>query len=299
MSYLDELSRELARARDPRSDARSHPRRGRRPPSLGAGRGGAFRLAGRDRERVRGGARVAGVAAGRVPRLRGAGRRRRGLRRRVRVAGVREPADRDADAGARRGRARGDGRRTAGRVRGGRARARPRAPPSRPGDADGRAASPAPPHARSRSRPGVVTMGALALYGRRVRAVARRVVDDGDVRLRDGARRCCSSLPPSRPPAPRASGRSSPAPRATSSTTSALRDGGDPWRLACCGRGSPSERRSGSPASSRAIRSTASSAGSSKRRPVSPASRRSGGTSASVASIGACRSPRPSAISQT
>ena len=50
---------------------------------------------------------------------------------------------------------------------------------------------------------GVVTMGALVRLRPRVRAVARRVVDDGDVLSPRRPRRCCSSQPPSRPPAPR------------------------------------------------------------------------------------------------
>ena len=298
MSYLDDLSRRARGARDPRRDARSHPREVDDHLRSEPDARGAFRLAGRDCERVRGRARVAGVAAGRLRRLRGARRRRRGVRRRVRLAGVREPADRDAR-----------------RPRSARSRSRRWSSHRRWRSSAGALALVRALRRRGRAMPtaelrvlrrrtsvalasGVVTMGALALYGLRVRAVARRLVDDGRP---TSPRRAAALLllAASVPAAPRgalqAGARRLRGRRLRRSRPRAAATRGDsPARSR-----SPSERRSGSPASSRAIRSTASSAGSSKRPPASPASRRSGGTSASVASIGAWPSRRPSATSPT
>ena len=229
MSYLDELSRELAAhgIRGRRAGAFS-PRsttifaRSRKPRSGSARREIANKFA------AELGAHASRRAA--VSRLRRPRRRRRGLRRLVRLARLREPADGDARADARRARARAvvvapQVAFVAGslalvramRRRGERVMPTGELVVLRAGRLS-RSAS-GSDHGRAR---------ALRL---RVSRRARRLVAGAHVRLdrrRGGAPRLAAV-----PRSPRrACGRRSPARRATSSTTSASELGGDPWRLA-------------------------------------------------------------------
>ena len=231
MSYVDELSRELHASWDPRSNVPSHPRP--RSTTTSAPQPDAEERSARRRRsrtssprssaRTRRGARRSSPLRhwpSRVPstRLRSFLRRSRGHRRRrsrptlgaVALAAMIVAPQLAFVAGA------------LAIVRA--LRRRGRAIPIR------RADDPAPPHAR-RSRGRRRDDGRARALRLRVRTLARRLVDDGDVRVRERRRACCSSLPPSRPPVRRASGRSSPVPQAMSSTTSASRRG-DPWRLA-------------------------------------------------------------------